>query len=170
MWNIPWRSQGEKEVDMTLIQVIKAFEAIASNQPSVNMIVQNDIFRLNACSDAKYGVFGWTQGIHSTGVDANTITYNFTFFYVDRLTEDRSNQIEVQSVGIETLDNIIRDMDAKGLYVDSNYTMQTFNQRFLDECAGVFCNVSISVPASSLCSESFADFARVDYNNDIMTY
>lgn len=155
---------------MTLIQVIKAFEAIASNQPSVNMIVQNDIFRLNACSDAKYGVFGWTQGIHSTGVDANTITYNFTFFYVDRLTEDRSNQIEVQSVGIETLDNIIRDMDAKGLYVDSNYTMQTFNQRFLDECAGVFCNVSISVPAASLCSESFADFARNDYKDDFMIY
>lgn len=155
---------------MTLIQVIKAFEAIASSQPSVNMIVRNDIFRLNACSDARYGVFGWTQGIHSTGVDANTITYNFTFFYVDRLTEDRSNQIEVQSVGIETLDNIIRDMDAKGLYVDSNYTMQTFNQRFLDECAGVFCNVSISVPAASLCSESFADFARNDYKDDFMIY
>ena len=155
---------------MTLIQVIKAFEAIASNQPSVNMIVQNDIFRLNACSDAKYGVFGWTQGIHSTGVDANTITYNFTFFYVDRLTEDRSNQIEVQSVGIETLDNIIRDMDAKGLYVDSNYTMQTFNQRFLDECAGVFCNVSISVPAASLCSESFADSVWNDYNDDFYIY
>ena len=143
---------------MTLLQVIKAFEAIASNQPSVNMIVQNDIFRLNACSNARYGVFGWTQGIHSTCVDSNTISYQFTFFYVDRLTEDRSNQIEVQSVGIETLDNIIRDMDAKGLHVDSNYTMQTFNQRFLDECAGVFCNVSISVPAASLCSESFADF------------
>ena len=155
---------------MTLIQVIKAFEAIASKQPSVNMIVQNDIFRLNACPNARYGVFGWTQGIHSTGVDSNTISYQFTFFYVDRLTEDRSNQIEVQSVGIETLDNIIRDMDAKGLYVDSNYTMQTFNQRFLDECAGVFCNVSISVPAASLCSESFADLVWNDYNDDIMIY
>ena len=154
---------------MTLIQVIKAFEAIASSQPSVNMIVQNDIFRLNACPNARYGVFGWTQGIHSRGVDYNSINYQFTFFYVDRLTEDRSNQIEVQSVGIETLDNIIRDMDAKGLYVDSNYTMQTFNQRFLDECAGVFCNVSISVPAASLCSESFADFMWNDYD-DFMIY
>ena len=155
---------------MTLIQVIKAFEAIASSQPSVNMIVRNDIFRLNACPNARYGVFGWTQGIHSTRVDSNTISYQFTFFYVDRLTEDRSNQIEVQSVGIETLDNIIRDMDAKGLYVDSNYTMQTFNQRFLDECAGVFCNVSISVPAASLCSESFADFVWEDYDDDFMIY
>lgn len=155
---------------MTLIQVIKAFEIIASNQPSVNMVVQNDIFRLNACSDARYGVFGWTQGIHSTGVDSNSINYQFTFFYVDRLTSDKKNQIEVQSVGIETLDNIIRAMDARGLLVDSGYTMQTFNQRFLDECAGVFCNVSISVPASSLCPEEFGDFLEADFNDDFMIW
>lgn len=142
---------------MTLKQCIQAFEMIAFQQPSVNMIVQNDIFRLNSCSDARYGVFGWTQGTHTTGIDSDLINYQFTFFYVDRLIEDKSNQIEIQSVGIETLDNIIREMDSKGLFVESNYTMQTFNQRFLDECAGVFCNVTISVPVSSICSESFND-------------
>lgn len=154
---------------MTLMQVIKAFEVIASNQPSVNMIVQNDIFRLDACSDARYGVFGWTQGVHTSNLDSNDINYQFNFFYVDRLTSDKSNQIEVQSVGIETLDNIIREMDSMGLYVDSNYTMQTFNQRFLDECAGVFCNVTISVPGASLCPESFADFNE-DFNEDFMIF
>lgn len=155
---------------MTLMQVIKAFEIIASHQPSVNMIVQNDIFRLNSKSDARYGVFGWTQGIHTSGVESNMINYQFTFFYVDRLTEDKGNQIEIQSVGIETLDNIIREMDARGLFVDTNYTMQTFNQRFLDECAGVFCNVTFSVPAASLCSESFGDFLETDFNDDFMIW
>ena len=155
---------------MTLIQVIKAFEIIASHQPSVNMIVQNDIFRLNSKSDARYGVFGWTQGIHTSGVESNMINYQFTFFYVDRLTEDKGNQIEIQSVGIETLDNIPREMDARGLFVDANYTMQTFNQRFLDECAGVFCNVTFSVPAASLCSESFGDFLETDFNDDFMIW
>lgn len=155
---------------MTLMQVIKAFEIIASHQPSVHMIVQNDIFRLNSKSDARYGVFGWTQGIHTSGVESNMINYQFTFFYVDRLTEDKGNQIEIQSVGIETLDNIIREMDARGLFVDTNYTMQTFNQRFLDECAGVFCNVTFSVPAASLCSESFGDFLETDFNDDFMIW
>lgn len=155
---------------MTLMQVIKAFEIIASHQPSVNMIVQNDIFRLNSKSDARYGVFGWTQGIHTSGVESDMINYQFTFFYVDRLTEDKGNQIEIQSVGIETLDNIIREMDARGLFVDTNYTMQTFNQRFLDECAGVFCNVTFSVPAASLCSESFGDFLETDFNDDFMIW
>lgn len=151
---------------MTLLQIVKAFEILASRQPSVNMIVQNDIFRLNACSDAKYGVFGWTQGQHSADMDSGMIDYRFTFFYVDRLTDDKSNQLEVQSVGIETLDNIIREMNDKGLYVDTSCTMQTFNQRFLDECAGVFCNLTISAPVGSLCPDYFGDFLKADFNED----
>ena len=155
---------------MTLQQVIKAFEMVASQQPSVNMIVQNDIFRLNSKSDARYGVFGWTQGQHSASIDSDMFTYSFTFFYVDRLKNDVSNQIEVQSVGIQTLDNILRGLEELDIFVSSSYSFQTFNQRFLDECAGVFCNVSLQVPVDSLCSESFADFLNTDFNDDFMIF
>ena len=155
---------------MTLQEVIKTFEVVASQQPSVNMIVQNDIFRLNSKSDARYGVFGWAQGQHSSSTDSSMFTYSFTFFYVDRLKNDMSNQIEVQSVGIQTLDNILRKLDDLGIYISSTYSFQTFNQRFVDECAGVFCNVSLQVPVSSMCSESFADFPKTDFNNDFMIF
>lgn len=151
---------------MTLQEVIKAFEVVASQQPSVNMIVRNDIFRLNSKSDAKYGVFGWTQGQHSTSADSSMFTYSFVFFYVDRLKNDKGNEIEVQSVGIQTLDNILRRLDEAGIYVSSTYNFQTFNQRFLDECAGVFCNVSLQVPVTSLCSEDFNDV----FNDDFMIF
>lgn len=155
---------------MTLQEVIKLFEVVASQQPSVNMIVQNDIFRLNSKSDARYGVFGWTQGQHSTSAESSMFTYSFTFFYVDRLKHDLSNQIEVQSVGVQTLDNILRKLDDLGVYVNSTYTFQTFNQRFLDECAGVFCNVSLQVPVSSICSENFADYLKTDFNKYFMIF
>ena len=155
---------------MTLQEVIKLFEVVASQQPSVNMIVQNDIFRLNSKSDARYGVFGWTQGQHSSSAESSMFTYSFTFFYVDRLKQDLSNQIEVQSVGVQTLDNILRRLDDLGVYVNSTYTFQTFNQRFLDECAGVFCNVSLQVPVSSICSESFADYLKTGFNKDSMIF
>lgn len=155
---------------MTLQQIIKAFEVVASQQPSVNMIVQNDIFRLNAKSDARYGIFGWTQGQHSASLDSSLFNYSFTFFYVDRLKDDLSNQIEVQSVGMQTLDNILRRLDEKGLYVSSTYNFQTFNQRFFDECAGVFCNITLQVPVSSVCSESFADFLDTDFNEDFLIF
>ena len=154
---------------MTLKEAIKVIEEVASRQPSINMIVENDVFRLNAKADARYGVFAWLQGQHSTSIDSNTLSLQFTFFYVDRLTEDKGNQLEIQSVGIQTLDNILRKLDELGLWVSNNYTFQAFNQRFLDECAGVFTNVTIDIPISSVCPESFADFGQ-DFNEDFMIY
>lgn len=149
---------------MTLLELIQTLEAVASRQPSVNMVVENDVFRLNSKADAKYGVFAFVQGQHSTTIDSSVITYTFTLFYVDRLKNDRSNQIEIQSVGIQTLDNIIRELDDMGIYCEQTYTFQVFNQRFVDECAGVFCNVNLSVPVGSVCPESF------DGNDDILIY
>lgn len=142
---------------MTLLELIKTIEIVASHQPSVKMVVENDVFRLNNRSDARYGVFAFVQGLHNTSIDSSVISYTFTFFYVDRLKNDRSNQIEIQSVGIQTLDNIIRRLDDMGVYAETGYSFQVFNQRFLDECAGVFCNVTLSVPVGSVCPETFED-------------
>lgn len=133
---------------MTLLETIRAIEVAASRQPSVNMIVRNDVFRLNTYPDAKYGVFAWTQGQHEIGMDLQTFV--FTFFYVDRLTADKSNEVEVQSVGVQTIGNILRLLDEWGIpYAD--WRAQTFNQRFLDECTGVFCSVRLQVPVDWIC-------------------
>lgn len=150
---------------MTLLETIRTMEVIASRQPSIKMIVENDIFRLNAKADARYGVFAFVQGEHSTAINSNEITYAFTLFYVDRLKNDRSNQIEIQSVGIQTLDNILRTLDEAGIYAETGYSFQVFNQRFVDECAGVMCRVSLSVPLGSPCADQFADF-NDDFNED----
>lgn len=141
---------------MTLLETIRAIENVASLQPAVSMIVRNDIFRLNAIPDARYGVFAWLQNQHRTSASDNYISYSFTFFYVDRLTSDASNQMEIQSVGIQTLDNIIRQLDEMGVWADREYTFQVFNQRFTDECAGVFTNITLDVPLTLVCPEDFS--------------
>lgn len=147
---------------MTLAQLIRLFEGIAKEQPSINMIVQQDVFRINSAPSLKYGVFAWTQGQHSGNINGMQ-TYSFSLFYVDRLLEDLSNQIEIQSVGCETLGNILRALDEYDVEV-GNYTMQTFNQRFTDECAGVFCNVTLSVLPTSSCAEEYSE------NDNILIY
>ena len=144
---------------MTLAQVIDIFEKVAMQQPSINMIVRNDVFRINTSPSLKYGVFAWTQGQHSGSI-AGMTSYAFSFFYVDRLKEDLSNQVEVQSAGCETIGNILRALEEYDIEV-GNYTMQTFNQRFTDECAGVFCNVALSVPQVSACPETYGE--RTDF-------
>jgi hypothetical protein len=153
---------------MTLLETIRLIERVASAQPDVNMIVKNDVFRLNAASDARYGVFAWTQGQHEGSVYGPTHTFAFTLFYVDRLTASQGNQEEIQSVGVETLENILRTLEEQGVEVGT-WTMQTFNQRFLDECAGVFCNVRLQVPIVGVCGEAFGDF-NDDFNDDFLIF
>lgn len=152
---------------MTLSDTISAIEHVAYKQPAVNMIVRNDIFRLNAAKAPRYGAFGWLQREHSASIDSSFLQFSFTFFYVDRLTPSRGNETEVQSVGVETLDNIIRTLDEMGVIPSNVWTFTTFNQRFADECAGVFTNVTFMVPVDSLCAESWPDF-NSDFNEDFL--
>ena len=150
---------------MTLSDTIRLIEVTAAGQPPVKSIIRNDIFRLNSLPDAKYAAFGWTQGNHSTNAESSFYTFRFTFFYIDRLTADKRNQVEIQSVGIQVLDNLIRTLVEQGIIAENPYTFTTFNQRFLDECAGVFTQVALQVPLSEICAETYADF-NDDFNED----
>ena len=140
----------------TLLQVIRALEVIASREPTVRMIVRNDVFRLNTIQDAHYGVFAWLQREHRENLDTGLLTVALTLFYVDRLTADKSNELEVQSVGIATLGNILRQAEDLDIGV-GEVRYNTFNQRFEDECAGVFCSVELQVSVDWICPEDFTD-------------
>lgn len=139
----------------TLLQVIRAVEAIAKAQPGVAMVVPNDVFRLNTIPDARYGVFAWTQGQHREDLEAGTLTVALTLFYVDRLTADKHNELEVQSVGVALLGNVVKAAQEAGIYVADLVRYNTFNQRFLDECAGVYCTVDLEVPLDWICPDEF---------------
>lgn len=141
---------------MTLSQLIRTIEKVAIAQPSINSIVQNDIFKMNSHPSLEYGVFAWTQGQHNGSVDGNQ-SYSFSLFYVDRLTASKDNEVEVQSVGCETLRNILKTLSEEYDVDVNSYTLQTFNQRFTDECAGVFANVTLTVLPITNCSEEFDD-------------
>lgn len=137
---------------MTLLEFIRYMEGVVKRQPAVKMIVENDIFKLNACSDAEYGVFAFVQGQHSFDTSNSFNQFSFTLFYVDRLTEDKSNQLDVQSMAMQTLSNILLGMEDVAEVNMGRF--QPFNQRFLDECAGMYCQVEFGVP-SAPCEEVF---------------
>ena len=151
---------------MNLLQVIRAIERTAAGEPAVSTIVRNDLFRVNAAPSVRYGVFAWLQGEHRTTTNSGLMEYAFTFFYADRLTEDRGNEIEVQSVGIETLENILLQLENAGIFV-GEHTFTTFNQRLSDECAGVFCQVTLEVAKDGICPAEYQFLVNDgDYNLD----
>lgn len=137
---------------MTLADIIGKLRECALVQPTINSVVENDAFRLNTIKDAKYGVFAFVQGQHSGSMGNTLATYNFTLFYIDRLNEDESNEIEVQSVGISTIASVLRSMEQ---YVEvGDWNATTFRQRFTDQCAGVFVNVAFTAPVAYNCEET----------------
>lgn len=154
---------------MTLIQVIRAIERAAKAQPSVNMIVRSDIFRLNTYKDAKYGAFAWVQGQHSTTATDGMMRFAFTFIYADRLTADKANEVDVQSVGVQTLTAIIQRLVAENVFVSGNVVFNPYTQRFLDECAGVFANVTLEVRKTTMCDMTTGDF-NDDFNDDFLIF
>ena len=137
---------------MSLIDIVELVEDIAKNQPNINQILRDDIFALNTMQDVKYSVFCSTQQQHKESGDF--ITYYFTLFYVDRLLSDRSNQTEIQSAGINILSNILKRLEGNDIEVEP-HSYQVFNQRFNDECAGVYVNVGLTVPIEYICSETY---------------
>lgn len=140
---------------MTLLDVIRRIETAARGQRPVKTVVRGDVLRLNTLPDATYGVFAWVQRQHAEDLEDGTRAYAFSLFYVDRLTADKSNELEIQSVGIRVLENILQVLESYEIFA-GDHVFETFNQRFTDECAGVWTDVTFTLPLDT-CLDDFAE-------------
>lgn len=137
-----------------LVDFIKMLKGVASTQPNVNQIIDNDIYRLNSIKDVEYSVFGWQQRQHQEETDF--WIYSFQLFYIDRLTQDGSNELECQNTGMEVLSNIIGTIiDFGDIELNGIPIYQPFTQRFKDETAGCYVTVSFIVPKTCICPEEY---------------
>lgn len=131
-------------------------KAVAETQPAINQTVENDVYLLNSLKDVEYSVFAYQQRQHREETDF--WIFSFQLFYIDRLTQDGSNELETQSIGLEILSNIILTiLEAGGgdieLYDTPIY--QPFTQKFKDECAGDYVTVTFRVAKCSICEEQY---------------
>ena len=137
-----------------LIDFVKMLKGVASTQPNINQIIDNDIYLLNTLKDVEYSVFGWQQRQHQEEMDY--WIYSFQLFYIDRLTQDGSNELECQSTGMEVLSNIIGTIVGLGdIEINGIPLYQPFTQKFKDETAGCYATVSFIVPKTCICEELY---------------
>lgn len=130
---------------MTLFETNNIINAIAGKQPNVNTIVASgNIYDLNKDNvTLKYGAFCAQQRQHSQ--NGPFITYNYSLFYADRLTDDYKNKIIVQSEAITTLNNIINGLSQLDLIdVNTSINYNTFSERFAAICGGAWVDVGIT--------------------------
>lgn len=155
---------------MTLLETINLLNWMAVNQPNVNGIVTSgDIFDLNKDEyEQKYAAFCVQQDRHDVNQDFTS--YRFNLYYVDRLTLDKSNAIEVQSTAVQFFQNLIKTVQEKLPNLEfTNGQVVTFTQRFSAECAGAYMSCTVTTPNNSVCAiikQELGEFAPLEYSDD----
>ena len=141
---------------MTLKQLMVNVNQLAINEKIINFAAAgNDIYALNGLNVDGYPIlFTCPAGRHL--VNDNTTSYSVTLFYIDRLLDDHSNDIEVFSTAIEQLKNLILKIDdLEGvLQVKDGYYITNFetDERLNDRCGGAYAEVEI-VTNNTYCPE-----------------
>lgn len=133
----------------------KIREAAVRHDPNVGSVLYGDVYQLNHLQDIKYPAVVVTSGEHRGNVDEYYFTYQVNLFYVDRLTDNDANKIDVHTSAISFINGLIKDLDETMLI--GNYNVRLFNERFNDVCAGAYVTVDISLPISE-CYDVVGDF------------
>lgn len=141
---------------MTLFEIVTTLSGISESQPAVNSVSEGSIYtNLNANPSLRYYNVNISQTDHRDDMEFDY--WGFNIFCTDRLLDDESNRLEIQSTAIETLKNIIRTFieQADGVEIYDEIIYTTFTQRFTDLCAGAYATVRFKVPIDYICEELF---------------
>lgn len=131
---------------MTLYELIENIKNLGKSEPNVSFVTQGDIYELNHQQDIDYPAFVVTQGTHFGSAENGVENYGLTLFLVDRLTSDKSNELDVQSWADTGLKNIISRIEEHNLgVIQGQYTVQTFTEKFNSLCAGAYVSLNIQV-------------------------
>ena len=113
----------------------------------IKTVFVQDIYQINNNPDISYPVLVIESD--ETRETLDLWQYRFRLTYVDILAEDQSNLIDIQSIGMELLSKLLRDIPENWNLTSSSY--RTFLQRFNDECSGVYCWITLEVPKEDIC-------------------
>ena len=129
---------------MNFIQILRKLEAYSLSLPYVHSANLGDIYEyLNGKPNVKYAAVN--IDINQSTRNDNLITYSVYLYYIDRLTEDKSNWIEVKTTAEQVLNSIV-NYAAKIGDVDDGWTINYFEQQFADYCAGGYVQFNLEVP------------------------
>ena len=133
--------QTNRYLYMTLKNIIELLKTIALSKPTIRYVGDGNVFDLNSVPDFKYGVFYITQ--QGSDIYENQEYHKLTLFFIDRLTDEADNKLQIQSNGQREISNIVNTlMDMEDVYVNYPLSFTSFNQRFADDCAGVFSTIT----------------------------
>ena len=139
---------------MTLYNIIDILKKIGLQQPNIRTAEEGSVYDImNANPSVKYNAFVISQQNHRKS--EQFAYYTFNLFVVDRLVDDlESNRTQAQSSAIETLSNIIYTLEnVYDVEIESDMNFTTFTQKFKDECAGAYLQITFICEKEIYCSD-----------------
>ena len=122
---------------------------IAGSHDYVFETYYGDVYEFENSGTRKYAnvVLTPTQSVDS----GDYTTYTFTLFATDRLTDDKSNKVAVQSHCKSILTGILDKLCETGDVTLSSATFYYWTEKFNDLCGGCYATFSVSLPREEIC-------------------
>ena len=139
---------------MNLYDVLNKLSNIASNHKLISSYHNGDVYRIMNSADNTYPVVVFTVDSLQNYQDYSTL--NAYMYFIDRLTDDEDNKINIQTNGINVINDIINKLcEINEISVQTPLQYTFFTEKFGDLCCGVYANVSIQFNNYSNCCENF---------------
>lgn len=142
------------------VQLIYRIIQYGNSQDIIRTSGEGDIYKINDIPDIEYSIF-WVSSTQGHIEHENYTAYNLTLYYIDRQlieTDSKFNDDNAMIItaGMNILSNIIKmiknDNDVYSVNNDIAYNSFTASDGvFNDKCAGVYCNITVNIPNTSLC-------------------
>lgn len=130
---------------MNFIQILRKLEAYSASLPYVKSTNTGDIYEfLNGTPNVKYAAVN--IDITQSTRNSNLTSHTLYLYYVDRLTEDKSNWKEIKTTAEQVLNSIVNYAGEYLGDIDAGWTITYFEQQFADYTAGGWVQFNLEVP------------------------
>lgn len=123
---------------------------------------EGDIYEYLNSGNHKYPCIIITVQNITTDEDVNTISA--TIFAVDRLTNDSSNKLEVQSLCMSKITQILGTLEERVSNIQSN-TLTPFTEKFSDLCGGMYGEFTLEYIGDGVCDEGL-QYKEIELTNN----
>lgn len=141
---------------MTLQSLCTAISELAKQQRVINFSAAGtDIYSLNTQTIKDYPCL-YVAPTGAQRVEENVTHYRIVLTYFDRLLQDSSNELDIVSVGIEQVKNLVRWIKDLGgvVDVDWDYNIIPFTdvENFNDRLNGVYTEIVVTCLNETICA------------------
>ena len=138
---------------MNIVQLYDYIGQIAQTIPIVHSYSNQTPYEYWNTHEVKYGSVIFA--VKTVRTQNNIAKFDCVLYYGDRLNETGSNRDSVQSDAIGVLDSIVSRLNCSERVEYVTYPFQTtlFEQKFADNLAGAYTNITIDLPATGNCCD-----------------